>query len=135
MRDVGLGCAASRGYSATEKTGERPLPPKTAGRKPLSPAIKALLLVALAAVLALSVGGGIASGDGEGLSGSEAQAAVPAEGEELAGRRTAYSDTFQLPSGERETRLYESPVNYQDENGELAADRTGVVRNPLRGDH
>lgn len=112
-------CTAVAGSGLTEsKDGRDPLPPIATGRKSLSPAFKALLLVALTVVLALCVDGGIASGDGEVPSGSEAQAEAPTEGEELPGRRTAYSDTFQLPSGERETRLYESPVNYLDEHGD-----------------
>jgi RHS repeat-associated protein len=88
------------------------LPPKTAGRNSLSPAIKALLLVALAAVLALSIGGGIASGDGE-LPAEEAAV----QRTELPAQRTATSNTFRLPSGELQTDLYETPVNFEDEEG------------------
>jgi RHS repeat-associated protein len=40
------------------------------------------------------------------------------EGEELVAKRTAYSNTFLLPNGEKETRLYEAPVNYRDEQGD-----------------
>jgi hypothetical protein len=106
------------------------LPPRTAGRKSLSRTFKVLLLVALTSALALCVGGGIASGEGESPSGSGAQTEPQVEGEELAGRRTAYSDTFQLPSGERETRLYESPVNYQDENGDWQPIEQGLYETP-----
>jgi RHS repeat-associated protein len=37
---------------------------------------------------------------------------------ELESERTATSQTFQLPDGELETRLYGSPVNYQDPQGD-----------------
>jgi len=39
------------------------------------------------------------------------------EGTELPQERTALSNTFLLPDGERETRIYQSPVNYRDEEG------------------
>jgi RHS repeat-associated protein len=40
------------------------------------------------------------------------------EGVELPSKRTATSDTFRLPSGALETQLYESPVNYRDNEGD-----------------
>lgn len=39
------------------------------------------------------------------------------EGVELAGKRTATSETFRLPNGSFETRLYEGPINYRDSDG------------------
>jgi len=39
-------------------------------------------------------------------------------GRELEGQRTATSDTFQLPDGAQEARLYDAPVNYQNAEGE-----------------
>lgn len=45
-------------------------------------------------------------------SGEESSAPV-----ELPEKRTANSDTFELEKGERETRIYESPVNYADGEG------------------
>jgi RHS repeat-associated protein len=39
------------------------------------------------------------------------------EGAEIAADRTATFQTFQLPNGSREARIFESPVNYRDENG------------------
>jgi RHS repeat-associated protein len=39
------------------------------------------------------------------------------EGVELPGKRTVTSNTFELPNGELETRLYQTPVNYRDEDG------------------
>ncbi len=40
------------------------------------------------------------------------------EGVELAGKRTATSQTFRFPDGSFETRIYESRVNYRDSTGE-----------------
>jgi RHS repeat-associated protein len=37
---------------------------------------------------------------------------------ELPTKRTATSQTFELPDGSRETRLYQSPVNYRDAQGD-----------------
>jgi RHS repeat-associated protein len=37
---------------------------------------------------------------------------------EIPGKRTATTRTFQLPSGEFETRIYEVPINYWDEKGD-----------------
>jgi RHS repeat-associated protein len=44
----------------------------------------------------------------------------PAEpaGPELEGQRTATSQTFLLPDGGRETRIFEAPINYEDEDGQ-----------------
>jgi len=46
------------------------------------------------------------------------QAPQDTPGTELASKRTATSDTFRLPSGALETRVFESPVNYRDAEGE-----------------
>ncbi len=46
---------------------------------------------------------------------SEAPAADP--GPEVIADRTATSQTFELPEGARETRIYSSPINYRDEEG------------------
>jgi RHS repeat-associated protein len=64
---------------------------------------------------------GIAFAAQSGLVGSGAAKASasepPAEepGVELPQKRTATSDTFQLPDGARETRVFETPVNYREE--------------------
>ncbi|MGN6253509.1 MAG: DNRLRE domain-containing protein, partial [Solirubrobacterales bacterium] len=89
------------------------MPSKAAGRKSLSPAIKVPLLVALAAVLALCICSGIASGDGEVPS----EEAPFEQRTELPGKRTATSNTFELPNGALQTDLYETPVNFEDEEG------------------
>jgi YD repeat-containing protein len=55
---------------------------------------------------------------------------------ELTQERTATSDTFELENGERETRIYESPVNFEDSEGnwkpideELEAAPGGAITN------
>jgi RHS repeat-associated protein len=45
------------------------------------------------------------------------EAPTPPGAEELPDKRTATSDTFELEGGERETRIYPSPVNYEDGEG------------------
>ena len=42
---------------------------------------------------------------------------IPA-GEELESKRTATSQTFLLPSGAMETRIFASPIHYRDNTGE-----------------
>jgi RHS repeat-associated protein len=74
---------------------------------------RVLLVVGLASILALGLDGGIASGDGE-VPAEEASV----ERTELPGKRTATSNTFRLSSGELQTDLYETPVNFEDEEGD-----------------
>src|SRR6188472_2466069 len=54
--------------------------------------------------------------DGAGLAPAAEDAAVPVR--ELPNRRTATSRTFELSKGHLETRLFEVPVNYRDEDGD-----------------
>lgn len=83
------------------------------------------LLVAALAMLVIC-GTGIALG-AQGGSEPEDPSTAAAElseppsqdpGVELESKRTATSDTFLLPGGARETRIYENPVNYRDAGGE-----------------
>jgi RHS repeat-associated protein len=74
---------------------------------------RVLLVVGLASILALGLDGGIASGDGE----VPAEEAPSEQRTELPGERTATSNTFRLASGELQTDLYETPVNFEDEEG------------------
>jgi RHS repeat-associated protein len=46
------------------------------------------------------------------------EAATPPSAEEIPQKRTAASDTFRLHSGMLETRIYDTPVNYEDAEGE-----------------
>lgn len=78
------------------------------------------LIAALAAVLLALAVTSIALAEQGGVSEtnpalSEAPLAEP--GPELIGKRTATSQTFELPGGARETRIYASPINYRDEEG------------------
>jgi RHS repeat-associated protein len=70
----------------------------------------------------LAVGSGIAFADQEDAGEAFEAAALsaspePSEGVELAGKRTAASQTFRLPDEQLETRIYASPVNYKDSAG------------------
>jgi RHS repeat-associated protein len=49
---------------------------------------------------------------------------------ELPALRTATSNTYQLSNGEKETRLYESPVNYRDEEGKWLPIEEGLTELP-----
>ncbi len=81
-----------------------------------------LIVAALAALFAL--GCSIALG-AQGESGDSAQddgaLSMPPQidrGVEVEAERTAASQTFRLPSGQLETRLYETPINYRDADGQ-----------------
>jgi RHS repeat-associated protein len=82
--------------------------------------LSAFLCVGLLAV-ALGLGGSSALGDEPSDNTSDALSAPSSssqpEGEEIPGKRTATSDTFQLPNGELETRIYEAPINYKAPDG------------------
>ncbi len=85
-----------------------------------APQRAALLLAAIFAMLLLGGSCAIAAADEAGESTDSAPASAPlaAPGPELEGERTATSQTFLLPDGALETRLYGSPVNYQDPEGD-----------------
>jgi RHS repeat-associated protein len=82
-----------------------------------TPAIVALLLAVAALVAVVGVPAASAGDENPGPEGS-GQAPAQVSGVELPGQRTATSDTFELPSGEREARIYQAPVNYRTEGGE-----------------
>jgi hypothetical protein len=79
----------------------------------------------LAALLILCSGIALgADGDPSESSPSEvtlgsASPALP--GRELEGKRTATSDTFELPDGAREARMYDAPINYRDAEGDSSS--------------
>lgn len=79
-----------------------------------------LIGVVAAVLLLLAIGSGIAfaeqdEADNTNPALSEAPAAEP--GPEVVADRTATSQTFELPGGARETRVYAAPINYRDEEG------------------
>jgi RHS repeat-associated protein len=77
------------------------------------------LIGALAAVL-LALCSGIALAEqGEPSETNPALSEAPAAdpGPEVVADRTATSETFELPEGARETRIYAAPINYRDEEG------------------
>jgi RHS repeat-associated protein len=98
------------------------VPSKQAGKRSstITPVLRALFLrkaTAFAvAALALSalVTAAVSLANADEPRGEDSPAAPS---KELPAKRTAYSNTFQLPSGERETRIYGAPVNYRDEEG------------------
>jgi YD repeat-containing protein len=72
-------------------------------------------------LLLLAIGSGIAfaeqdEADNTDPALSEAPAAEP--GPEVVADRTATSQTFELPGGALETRIFPSPINYRDEQGQ-----------------
>ena len=79
-----------------------------------------LIGVVAAVLLLLVIGSGIAFAEQEEADNtnptlSEAPAAEP--GPEVVADRTATSQTFELPGGAREARIYAAPINYRDEEG------------------
>jgi RHS repeat-associated protein len=80
------------------------------------------LIAALVAVLLALVATSVAlaqENDGGNDAVDPALSAPPSEaGVEVASKRTATSQTFELANGQFETRTYGAPVNYRDENGD-----------------
>ncbi len=75
----------------------------------------------LAVLLVLCSGIALAAQDEGAESPASAElSAPPAEepGVEVKSERTATSNTFELPDGAREARIYETPVNYRDAEGD-----------------
>jgi RHS repeat-associated protein len=64
----------------------------------------------------LSIGSGIALAEQDETSATDTPSAVPAG--EVVAERTATSQTFHLPDGGLETRVFANPINYRDEEGE-----------------
>lgn len=79
--------------------------------------MKGIRLVAFVLFILLAVSSGVAFAEqGDGSEPDPALSATPAAdpGTEIVADRTANSETFRLPDGERETRIYAEPVNYPD---------------------
>ena len=76
-----------------------------------------LVLAIAAALLALGSGVALAGADSATDTDSSTEPASSADPAEVQTDRTANSQTFRLPDGQLETRIYPSPVNYRDEQG------------------
>jgi hypothetical protein len=74
------------------------------------------LIVAMLATL-LALGCGIALGAQDESNAPATDSTPSAQAVELAPKRTATSQTFELPDGSLETRIFANPVNYRDADG------------------
>jgi RHS repeat-associated protein len=92
------------------------MPSSVSGR-----AASALALLVVFALL-LCIGA-----DDAAVSAGASKATAP-QGVELPGARTATSDTFKLPDGSRESRIYQAPVNFRDEEGDWRPIEEGLER-------
>jgi RHS repeat-associated protein len=82
--------------------------------------VKGTRFVIAIAVTLLALGSGIAWAEQDNASQADpASSASPAEepGPEVKSERTRDSQTFRLPDGKLETRIYETPINYLDSEG------------------
>jgi RHS repeat-associated protein len=79
--------------------------------------MQGMRLVVVAAAILLALGSGVAFAEPDSENGLDpsTSTASPAE---VQADRTANSETFDLPGGELETRIYPAPVNYRDEQGD-----------------
>ena len=99
----------------------------------------------LAMLLVLGCGVALAAQDDPAQGPAAAALSAPPQtdpGVELVGERTATSETFRLPDGELQTRIYESPIHYLDAEGEWRpigdrleeTQRGGLTNGPNRFD-
>jgi RHS repeat-associated protein len=77
-----------------------------------------IALLVLSATLIGLTSAPTAQSDEPTSGGTVAEGALPPGAVELPGKRTATSDTYELHSGLLESRIYDSPVNYKDDEGE-----------------
>jgi RHS repeat-associated protein len=87
-----------------------------------------LVLLLLGATIGLT--SALADDAAEEGASNAADPQSPVDGVEIPNLRTATSNTFRLPDGERETRLYEVPVNYRDEDGDWQPIEEGLEETP-----
>ena len=88
----------------------------------LGPLVTLFLLIGC--VLAFAADAPTGAGD-EGGSSATPDAG---EGVEIPADRTATSQTFELSDGSREARIYQTPVNYRDEDGDWHPIEEGLER-------
>lgn len=100
---------------------------------------RAVLLAVITACLAIVLacaGAALADEDESGPELSSAPSAPPSApaGPELAAKRTQTSETFILgPDGERETRIYSTPIHYRDADGDWQPIEEGLIAVPGGG--
>src|SRR5260221_10849908 len=90
----------------------------------------------LAALVICGTGIALAAPDGSESPPAITQlssAPQPDPGPELESKRTATSDTFRLAGGALETRVYESPINYRDAEGDWQPIDEGLEELPGGG--
>lgn len=95
-------------------------------------------LLSAVLVLLLLLGGGVAArrafgdeGGGSGVEAGQEPAVISEQAEEIPSKRTANSDTYALPGGEVETRIYEEPINFRNDGGKWQPIEEGFERNGL----
>ena len=80
-----------------------------------------LIGVVAAVLLLLAIGSGIALAEQDEAGNTDpalSEAPVSEPGPEVVADRTATSQTFRLPEGALETRIFPSPINYRDDQGQ-----------------
>jgi len=90
---------------------------------------RASTLVTLMLLLLVTVGVAIAAAESDaGKSRAPARKVeklsappIPKNAEEIPGKRTATSRTYELPNGERAAEIFQTPVNYRDQDGKWKA--------------
>jgi RHS repeat-associated protein len=78
---------------------------------------KRLIAMVLGLLLLLWTGIALAQADAQEGSG-QGTSSAESPGTEIPADRTATSDTYRLPDGSRETRIFETPINYETPSGE-----------------
>jgi RHS repeat-associated protein len=89
--------------------------------------LQVVTAVLLTAVLTLSLQLGAARGEGDAPGAQEAPGAPRTE---LPALRTATSNTYSLPSGDLQTELFSSPVNYETDAGDWKPIDEGLEESP-----
>lgn len=97
---------------STVKDGPSRGPVRSSHSRRISVALVSLTLMALLVVV------GLGTASGEDATEDHAAAPAPQVIAELAGARTSTSNTYALSDGSRETVLFQSPVNFKDEDGD-----------------
>jgi RHS repeat-associated protein len=106
--------------------GLRRLLVRAGSAKPLT-----VFILVLTASVSMAMSVGIASGDDHSHpAGAASSAPSVSPIRELPGRRSATSNTFLLTNGQLETRLYELPVNYRDQDGKWKPIGEGLTELP-----